>query len=127
MIHRKSLALGLVVACLGLAACGMSTAYMPLNTPPHPISAKDPSSVEIFTTSKPAQAYVEVGLIQSSIDGALSTSGTFELMQALRTEGGKHGCDAVLVTTEDKMASGNGTVVAERTSGVRATCIVYSD
>jgi hypothetical protein len=105
---------------------------MPLNPPPRPVSPRTPAQVEIFTASAPTRPFVEIGLIQAGIASDYSDSGMFDLMQALRDEGARHGCEAVVVSGESKMATAQGNAITgatshERTSGFRAACIMYSD
>jgi hypothetical protein len=114
-----------LVGCAALTACGTDVQYMPLNAAPHEMAARDPSSVELFTTGKPTKPYVEVGRIRSELASVASNSNADDLLQALRVEGGKRGCDAVIVAGTDKMASANAMGAYEGTLGYTGVCIVY--
>jgi hypothetical protein len=127
MPHRfTTLALGCLVACLG-SACGVTMSYSPLNEPPHPLEPREASSVEIFNTKPPTQDYVEVGMIQAVNESAVVPADNLELMQMLREEGAKHGCDGIVMAGADKAAVMPGSVAFEMTASIRAVCIVYSD
>lgn len=120
------------VVIAALVACGSTSAFMPLNPPPHPVKPRPPEEVQMFTASAPTRPYVEVGLITAGIASSYSGDGDFEILGVLRQEAGKRGCEGVIVTGENKLATGTaneitGVTVTERTSGYRAVCIVFSD
>lgn len=126
----------LITIMLVLAGgCGTVSGFMPLNPPPHELRPRQPSEVEMFTSSKPDRRYVEVGLVTAAISSTYSGADTFEVMNAVRAEAAKHGCEAVIIQDEQKVASGTATHgtyasavnVSERTGGFRAVCIVYND
>jgi uncharacterized membrane protein len=116
---------------LGSAACGTVAAFMPLNEPPHPLEPRPALKVEMFTTSQPTRPFVEVGLISIGIASVVSGSSDLMILADARVEAGKHGCDGLVLKSENKMASGGniqGQVnVSERTAGFRLVCIVYTD
>jgi len=129
----KARTLGVIMyGLLAFAGCGTSSAFMPLNPPPHPVTPRPPGEVQMFTNSAPARPYVEVGLITAAIKRDWSGAGDLEIIDALRDEAAKHGCDGVVVTGENKLASGTsnsitGVTVKQRTAGYRAVCIVFND
>jgi len=127
MIHSRTTLLACLFAACGFLACGTVTTFTPLNQPPTPVAPRDPAQVEVFTTSKPTKHYVEVGVIESELAGVASEAKPKDLMQALRDEAGKHGCDAIVYTSEDKIAASNGLTASTGTLGFRATCIVYAE
>ncbi len=110
---------------VALGACGTTSGFMPTNPPPHPLTAKSPDQVEIFTASKPARDFVEIGILQSATASAAFGGGDFEMLRRLRTEAATHGCDGVIVTDSSKVAMANGDTASERTGSFRAACIVY--
>lgn len=127
----RSIGLSTVVLVLG-AACGTTTSFMPLNPAPHQLRPRQPSEVQMFTSSTPTQPYVEVGMITIAIDSLYSTADSHEMIATVREEAAKHGCEGVVLTQESTMASAssdglNGAVAKERTAGFRATCIAFID
>jgi hypothetical protein len=115
----------LVASALGLALAGCSTSvrWMPTNTPPHTLAPRPPNQVELFSSGEPKRDFVEVGLI--GVSKKLGNQSEFDLLEDLRAEAGRRGCDAVLLNSENKEASGNASWVTERTNGFRAACVVY--
>jgi len=123
MIQRtlSLLVSGLVV----LAGCAPTVAFMPLNTPPHTLEERAPASVEVYSTNRPTKPYVEVGVIQTE-SILVGGNSSLELIEAVRTEGAKHGCDAVVIDSENKGAQATaGYVARESTTGFRAVCAVF--
>jgi hypothetical protein len=112
-----------ILLCL-LAACGTVSAFMPTNTPPHPLSPKAESDVELFTATTPTRDYVEVGILQAAPASGVSSAGDLTVLAQLRREAAQHGCDGVLVTGTTHGAVMNGDAVREQTA-FRAACIVY--
>ncbi len=125
---RSSLArLVLMGAGLTAAGCGVQTGWMMLNPAPRPLKARPADEVQMFTGSQPTRPFVEHGLVTTGI----SVLGPGELAQlaALKEEAAKHGCDAVVITGENKMAQSGGShgVATERTYAFRAICAVFTD
>jgi hypothetical protein len=120
-------------ALAGAVACGTQTAWLPLNDPPHPVGPRPKNEVEVFTASRPAREFVEIGLIKVAIGSNFSSANDFALLDEVRTEGAKRGCDGVVVTDESKLTEGSayhGTysssvTVTNRTSSYRVACVVY--
>jgi hypothetical protein len=103
--------------------------YIPLNPAPHPMTPRDPEQVEMFQTKPPEKPYVEVATIEAQ--GSV-TSAT--VMQKLREEAAKRGCDGLVLTgtkdatqTSGTVSKGQGTVSTTQLTGYRAICIVYKD
>lgn len=124
-LNRVSLWLFLVTA-----GCGTRLSYMPLNTSPRALTARDPGTVEMFTSSKPERPFVEVGILEAQQESEYSVNAESTVFSKLREEAASRGCDGLVVT------GGNDAVVgyASRNSGVtktlrgyRATCIVYKE
>ena len=110
--------------------CGTHVAFLPTNSPPHALAAKDPDSVQIFTTSRPDRSFVEVGIVESQQESMYSTASEQDVFRELRAEGARHGCDGlVLLGSMDRVgASVNQYGGAAKTlRGYRATCIVWSE
>jgi hypothetical protein len=119
--------IGLVCVALA-AACGTTSGFMQLNPPPRPLHPRQPSQVLMFTSSAPTERYVEVGLITTAISD-WSSENELEILAALREEAAKHGCEGVVVTDENKMATATHnygwSTAKERTAGFRAVCIAF--
>ena len=59
----------------------------------HTLYENPPEKVDVFTTSTPERPYKELGIIEASHGGKLST-----LIAAMRKFAGERGCDALIVT-----------------------------
>jgi len=111
-------------------ACGIRTSFTPTNVPPHPLSPRPESSVEMFTSGTPKRPYVEVGLVSSEHAGYWSSATDSEVMLGLRKQGAEFGCDAVVVTAETGRVVGSyggGNVNTYTLKNFRAVCAVYTD
>jgi hypothetical protein len=108
-----------------LSACGTAMAWMPLNEPPHPLTPKTTSAVELFQTQTPEKPYVEVGMIQAGLQSAFSSADEFAILDQIRTDAARRGCDGVIITGRDKRADVSEFAVSERTQSINGTCIVY--
>ncbi len=122
--------LSIGVFLLAMAGCGTKLSYIPLNTSPKALTARDPNTVEMFTSSKPERPFVEVGLIEAQQESAYSVDGETSVFSKMRQEAASRGCDGLVVT------GGNDAVVGQTSGragftttlrGYRATCIVYKD
>jgi hypothetical protein len=121
-----------------LTACGTSITYVPLNSPPHPLTPRSAESVELFTTAPPARPYVEVAAIESR-QQSHSVDGTAVIYKKMREEAARRGCDGLVIVgsndatqvsgsyTESPGGYGSGSVSSRTLKGYRATCIVYKD
>jgi hypothetical protein len=115
------------LAALALGGCGSTvTSFMPLNESPRPLAARSVNEVKVFTTSIPKSAFVEVGLLTSGNSG-LASANDFELINLLRVEAAKHGCDALVITGINKTATVAGASATESTANYRAVCAVFTD
>ena len=125
-MSRLSLALLASISTL-LVACGPKVTSTPLNPSPRPFVARDPMSVEVFTTGLPQRPYVEVA--------ALSAAGgkADEHYGVMRAKAGQMGCDALVFTSAPRDATSTGynwktggVSTASTNSGSSATCVVWS-
>lgn len=127
----KRIVLASMLLSLGPVACGTSVKYMPLNPAPRALSARPAAEVQVFTSQTPSRKYVEVGLITTQkLGGAFATADDMELIESLREEAAKQGCDGLVITGSNKMAAGSGSVVytaSESTLGFRAVCVVFEN
>ncbi len=100
------------VAVAGMhAGCAPETRYVPTNASPHAMKTRPLEQVAVFTTVAPDRPYVEVGIVSSRVTTNPPQSKS-ALIEAVRTEAAKQGCDGIIY------APGSA-VLAE------ATCIVY--
>jgi hypothetical protein len=113
----------ILCSCLfALPGCATKVTYVPLGSPPHPMAARPVDQVDTFTSSKPTKPFVEVGQLHATQDGPAPH--VEEILQGLREEAARRGCDGVLITGTDKMASGD-LLVSEAVYSITGTCIVY--
>jgi hypothetical protein len=116
------------LAFLSLAAC-VRVDYIPLNDPPHAMMPRDPGQVQVFQTEKPTRPYTEVATIETQ-----SGSTTPEtIMEKMREEAGKRGCDGLIITgnndatvTEGSFNRRGGSINTTQLRGYRGMCIVYT-
>jgi hypothetical protein len=97
------------LACLAIVGCGVTTATIPINDPPHPMHAHD-GPLDVFASAPPTRPHVDVALIRVSRNKAGSDD---ELFAALRERALALGCDALMVT---------GFL-----GGLIGTCVAYVD
>jgi hypothetical protein len=102
----------ILAICLALSWGCMSVSSTTIGSPPHEMSARPATEVEIFASGPPARQHVDVALIRAN-DGSLRWK-LDDLVAALRERAAALGCDAIVITD----SHGNAMV---------ATCIVYSD
>lgn len=121
----RLLRLATVTCCLMASACGTTLHYQPLNTSPRALLEVDPDAVTIFTTSKPKRRFVEVGLIEGQQTGAASFDDSTAVLNKMRREAGRRGCDGLVLLGSDDAVVGNQHLTTTL-SGYRATCIVYT-
>lgn len=105
-----------------LAGCA-SVQVTPLNSPTKPMQPRSASEVEVFVTKAPERAYEEVYLIRADA-GDSETA-----LAKMREEGGKLGCDAIVIAgAADRVVSTGdsqgGTTVSTR-EGFVGSCILY--
>jgi len=87
------------VALLVVLACGCtitSGSYTQLNPSPRALYVRAPQQVELFASSAPQRAHVDVGLITIE-EGDVGKGRPDELLAMLREMAGQYGCDAVVV------------------------------
>jgi hypothetical protein len=124
----RRVTVGLALAMLA-AGCGTAIEYTELNTPPGPMQPRDPGSVEVFTTSRPARPFTEVGLIESQQESGLSTDGMAEIIQQMRIVAGERGCDALIISGANDAVVGhanNDHGHVQTLKGYRGACVVYT-
>lgn len=120
-------------ALLVAAGCGTSIQTTLINPAPHPMVARDPTTVELFTSGAPQRAHVDVAFIEAEETSGLSTDGTPEMLSQLRERGAALGCDAVViggVSSRDPGVTDAEAWLVEHPKGRKglfATCIAYTE
>jgi hypothetical protein len=129
-VHSSLLVCCVAAAVLGCAGTAITT--HPLNPAPGAMLARDPATVEVFTTGVPKRPFIEVALIEAR-EGADEA----KLFPDMRARAGAMGCDGLVVigsndsvvgmTTGSVAGSVNFTAsgFTETVHGYRAACIVW--
>jgi hypothetical protein len=108
------------------AACGTSVVYTQLQSPPHALTRRAPSTVEVCQT-EPTRAYVTVGIVETQPDSVYAeTHMTPELVEKMRREAARVGCDALVLqgSTPAPAATLGGRAVAS--VSYRGACAVFT-
>jgi uncharacterized lipoprotein YajG len=103
--------LALLVLAFALAACAPQTTFVKTNAPPRALAPRAADAVLVFTTSTPDRPYAEVGIVSSRVSTNPPQSRA-TLLEAIRTEAARQGCDGLII-------AGGSAVLAE------GTCIVF--
>jgi hypothetical protein len=120
----KSIQWAVLVMAFTSGACAPSSLETtPLNAPPRALAARPPSSVEVFSSTPPTRAHVDVALItatESNLEG--NTSRT---VQRLLERAAQLGCDALYISSATSRA-GNSDVFDPGSHGLLGTCVAYT-
>jgi hypothetical protein len=127
LLHRISGRVWFIALLLPIAGCGTRIAYMPLNPSPRALQGRDPTQVELFTTSKPEKPYVEIGMIEAQQETMYSVASTQDVFASLRAEAGRRGCDGLIIMGSKDSTTGVYKGATKTLEGYRGTCIVYRD
>jgi hypothetical protein len=123
-------ALATFAALGGLAACGTTTRFAPLNSSPRPLTPRPAATVQVLTTSLPAQPYIEIGIILGTQESELSFDEMPELIATMRVEAGRRGCDALVINGPNNTSPGVGQITAtdhpRSLQGFWGTCVVFT-
>jgi len=119
MAHRAGLSFAIVAGLCGLlAGCENSVSYTPIIHPSHPLSPRSVNSVEVFAVTPPSRPHRDIGIFQ--VAGGIGDEGTPSGMVAdARATAAQLGCDAILVTSVDVLAS------RYHPANIQASCIIY--
>lgn len=111
----KSILKGAALAA-ALLSCAPSVKSIRLNPPPRAMAPKPAENVEVFTTSTPDRAYVEVAIFTATTtlraQNGAALDGPAELIGSLRKQAATEGCDGLIV----RPGSGDS---------YQGTCVVY--
>lgn len=107
--------------------------YSFLNVPPHRVSPRSWDQVEVFHGSLPPRAYVQIGTIDAP--DSLENYSDADLITYARAEAGRHGCEALIVTSIVSTSSTTARVLpglyttrdTSSAHGITCACIVYRD
>ena len=91
------------LSAAALVACSNVVTFMPLAEPPRQPQPRLPDDVDVFITKAPAAPYVVVGLLQSG--GGWASE--LEMVSVLKHEGGKRGCEGVLLALNQATSQGS--------------------
>ena len=115
------------VSMLVLGGCGTFVQAAPLNAPPRALSPRPADAVEVYSSSPPAQAHVDVALIQAEQINGMSEPELPEMIAKLREKAGQMGCDAIFISgvSERAGADGDARLIDPGSHLLMATCIAY--
>jgi len=122
-VNRIYIALGITFLASG---CGMaSVETTSLNTAPHPLLQRPAQAVEIYSSSPPVRAHVDIALLRAHQSNY--EAGTPAMVQALAERAGQLGCDALFISggTERAGAPGSAYLFDPGEHALFGTCIVY--
>lgn len=119
-------------ALLFVVGCGTSINATTINRAPHPMAARPPETVELFTSGAPARAHVDIALLEAEESSSFSLDKTPEMLTKLRERGAQMGCDAIVIggmSSRDPGLADSETWLVNNPKGrkgIYATCIVYT-
>jgi hypothetical protein len=90
--------------------------FIPTNAPPRELAPRAPEAVRIYTSARPAGAYLEVGAFDAFADSTWTRAGF--VFARMRAEAAAHGCEGLIVAPHDR------TYQRMTLAGYQATCIV---
>jgi hypothetical protein len=115
-----------LVSALVATGCGGGSGFTSIAPPPHALSPKAPSAVEVADTPPTARNPVEIGRVEASSSTHASTgNGHADALDQLRKEAGAHGCDVIVVgPSKESLAATSAGTPLYRTHET-ARCFVY--
>jgi hypothetical protein len=115
-----------VVSVLVLGGCGTFVQATALNAPPRPLNPRPAAAVEVYSSSPPAQAHVDVALIQADQINGMNAE-LPEMIAKIREKAGQMGCDAIFISgaSERAGAGGDAHLIDPGSHLLMATCIAY--
>jgi hypothetical protein len=113
-------------AALFAVGCGTAISSTVINSSPHPMNARPPETVEVFSSGPPARPHVDVALLEAEQRSDLSADNIPQFVNHLRARAAAMGCDGIVLggVTNTTDASWTTTNNGSR-KGITATCIVY--
>jgi hypothetical protein len=104
----------LFVAAIMLAGCGVSAQHSWLNSPPRPMVARPPETVDVYASGPPSLPHVDVAIIEAG-EYDFGSSTLHDVVSALRAQAARLGCDAIRIGDATNRRSGT------------ATCAMYKE
>jgi hypothetical protein len=125
-MSRIGLGLCVTIAWVAGGCVGSFVETTPLNTAPRPLAPRAPSSVEVYASSPPTRAHVDVALLRANQPN-LGEVDTPRMMLSLVEQAAKMGCDAIFVSgaAQRQGASDDLWILDPGSRAMLATCIAY--
>ncbi|HEY4179524.1 MAG TPA: hypothetical protein VGM90_21940 [Kofleriaceae bacterium] len=109
--------------------CGTMIQATAINPTPHPLHARPPESVLLFSSGPPqGRRYTDVAYLEAEQESGYSVDNTPQFITKLRERAAVMGCDGlVLGGTTNATTVGIDLKTAMNQKGLVATCIVFDD
>ncbi|HEX3854770.1 MAG TPA: hypothetical protein VHW01_27605 [Polyangiaceae bacterium] len=115
-----------LVSIAVVGGCGTFVEATALNAPPRALTPRPADAVEVYSSSPPAKAHLDVALIQADqING--TNAQLPEMVAKLREKAGQMGCDAIFISgaSERAGAPGDAHLFDPGSHLLLATCVAY--
>ena len=120
----------LLIAVPLLVGCGPTFEAVQINRPPHPLRARKPRSVKLFS-SPPARPHVDVAVLVVDQASVVDAEDRVEMLREMRDRAAEIGCDGIVLGGRTRHEGTDPTtplfLVGGSTSSWQGTCIVYDD
>ena len=125
---RVAVNLAFAAGLLISGGCGTFVEATALNAPPRALSPRPVDAVEVYSSSPPAQAHVDVALIQANQINGMNAE-LPEMIAKLREKAAQMGCDAIFISgaSERAGAPGDAHLFDPGSHLLLATCIAYRE
>jgi hypothetical protein len=97
MDSRVTLCLLVLAGSAPLAGCGTYASFTEINSPPHEMSSRPPSRIQVFSSGPPSRPYVDVAVIRVEQTHSLNEQSAELMIRRIREQAGAIGCDAVVL------------------------------
>ena len=114
---------------LVLAACGTAIRATAINPAPHPMHARPPASVVVYTSGPPqGRSYVDVAYLEAEQESGYSADNTPQFVAHLREQAAAMGCDGLVIgAPTNAVTVGIDLQTPMNKKGIVATCIVFDE
>ena len=89
-----------------LVGCGSRWVDYAATGPAHPAPPRPATSVQVFSSVRPACAFDEIGIVESNQQGLSWWSSVTEVIEAMKTTAASHGGDAILLLDHNDSHNG---------------------